>query len=500
MMIHLSMEAATPLIKSFFDHHRACVAAFLAQPDPWREESGFEEEIERERGSNQRERGRKKKETSFSDTELRRHQSSTRSYNMMLHSQSWIFLALMLLTCNNFNLVEAGSSDSERLRMLKKESESTRSKVVVISVKEFRAVVEATPRSYSLFVMFSADPSLCEPCAKMREQFKILSSDYSSLSSRKAAKAPAFFVEVKLSSSDVEFLGTYGIKHVPILHHFASGRTSYPRQLKEGTSDSFNLQEFGYSANAMKSFVNDRSGSKMQVIRGGYEIPFVQTVRQAMPYIFTVIGLASGVALYTGAYKSPMLWFGLVVLVYIFSVGGGHYSWIHNTPLVVVDKNGSFQYIAGGSRSQYVAEGFFVSFTCVCISGLVIAIQELPSFLSQKSAQSIVGLGMCSMTMCAIGALLAVYQMVSFHPYLPPHPSRIAVTFLFFICLHSNILTSQLVLPHHVTLSSTENATISPVQRNVSCIGSMLLAKEKKRVVKKKEKVFKHLNLGSLIF
>lgn len=323
-----------------------------------------------------------------------------------------VTLALLLIV---FDVACGASlSDEQRLGSLNSARKSSRHSLISLSVASFQQLIENSPRSYSLIVMFSADESICKPCGPMRSHVQSLSEEYHTLPPRRSSSNPVFFVEVKLSQTDQNFLASYGIRHVPLLYHFAAGSSkAYPKILSETSPDNFDLQRNGIAVNPMKKFVNDRTGSAMRVVRGGYEVPFVQTVRQLLPYILVLVFVAASIAAYTGAYKSPMLWFALVVLIYIFSVGGGHYSWIHNTPLVVIDNNGKTQYIAGGNRSQYVAEGFFVSFTCVCISGLVILIQELPSVVPQKSAQNAVGTSMFMMTVCAIGALLALYQSVS---------------------------------------------------------------------------------------
>lgn len=325
----------------------------------------------------------------------------------------WTLTSLAILILHHV-ATAASSSDQQRLETLSAARKTSRHSLISLSVSSLRPLIESTPRSYHLIVMFTADQNLCKPCASMRKQVQKLSEEYSTLPARRAAAKPVFFAEVMLSQNDQQFLSAYGVRHVPIFYHFAPGSSkAYPKALSDESSDNFNLQAHGFGVNPMKKFVNDRTGSGLKVVRSGYEVPFVQTVRKLKPYIFTLVAIAAAIALYTGAYKNPMLWFAVVVMVYIFSVGGGHYSWIHNTPLVVIDNNGRTQYISGGNRSQYVAEGFFVSLTCVCISGLVILIQELPSFLPQKSAQSAVGFSMFFMTVCAIAALLALYQMVS---------------------------------------------------------------------------------------
>lgn len=361
---------------------------------------------------------------------------------MKLSFLQWAAISL-LVGCIYHVAESASPSDQQRLETLTAARKSSSHSLISLSISSLRPLIESAPRSYSLIVMFTADPALCKPCGAMRKQVQSLSGEYATLPTRRASNKPVFFAEVKLSQSDQEFLAAYGIRHVPILYHFGAGPSkSYPTTLSDSSSDSFALQKHGLAINAMKKFVNDRTGSALKVVRGGYEVPFVQTVRKLKPYIFTLLAIAAAIAIYTGAYKSPMLWFAIVVMVYIFSVGGGHYSWIHNTPLVVVDNNGRTQYVSGGNRSQYVAEGFFVSLTCVCISGLVILIQELPSFLPQKSAQGVVGFSMFFMTVCAIGALLTLYQSVSSSPHivqiqqLTEHATRVLLPFLTHVFVH----------------------------------------------------------------
>lgn len=395
----------------------------------------------------------------------------------MLISSSTVVVLFALLAVYHVTFptgCAAAASDADRLAELQAKSKSGRGNVIKAPVSSLRSYLEAAPRSYNLVVMFTADANVCQPCKKVSDQFRIVSSDYNSANARSKSANPTFFLEVILSSSEQAFLSAYRIQAIPIIYQFGAGKSkSYPRPLSDTSPDSFNLAQVGYHANAIKAFVNDRTGSRMHVVRGGYEIPFVQTVRKLKPYIIVCAAIATLICGLTGAYKNPMLWFGLVVLVYIFSVGGGHYSWIHNTPLVVVDKGGRMQYIAGGSRSQYVAEGFFVSFTCVCISGLVIAIQELPSYLPSKSGQTAVGSMMFFLTVGAIGALLTLYQMVSF--LFSFFQKLILVCFIY-----KKTTMKKLTVPLCCSAAyQIENAAIPSVQRNV--IGSFRNNRKKQK-------------------
>lgn len=324
-------------------------------------------------------------------------------------------LQILILTCATLFLcgdfVNA-ASDSSRLAQLESLKRSSSSSVIKLSIDSFEKFIESAPRSYTVMVMFNAEPSMCRPCGPMLTQLEKVAKEYESLPPKRKSPKPLFFADLKISPSDQQFLAKYGIRHVPILYSFRAGTSRmFPTSLGDNSPDSYPLQQVGIAANQIKDFVNARTASRLTLVRGGYQIPFVQPVRQFMPLIILVVGLSALFCVVTGAYKSPMLWFGLVMLVYIFSVGGGHYSWIHNQPLVVVNKDGITEYVADGSRSQYVAEGFFVSATCVSISVLVILIQELPLVVPNKSGQTICGMGMIMMTLVAIVSLLRMYQI-----------------------------------------------------------------------------------------
>lgn len=323
-------------------------------------------------------------------------------------------ILIVTVICINIGFSSA-LSDAERSAKLESLQRSSYSGMLSLDIPTFRSLSEGAPRSYHFLFMLSADASLCEPCGPMRKQLEKVAKEYQSLAPRKKSSKPLFFVEVLVSPQNQDFIKEYGIRHVPVIYMLRAGSSrSFPKEIGGPDPDSYPIQEAGIGLNRIKDFINGRAGSRFAIARGSYQIPFVQTVKMYMPLILTVVGMSIVLSIVSGAYKSPMFWFGLVVLVYIFSVGGGHYSWIHNTPLAVVNKEGMYEFIASGSRSQYVAEGFFVSATCVAISVLVILIQELPSVIPNKSLQTLVGSFMVMLTIFAITALLVMYHFVRY--------------------------------------------------------------------------------------
>lgn len=320
----------------------------------------------------------------------------------------------------------AASSDSNRLSYLKHLRQSSSNDIIDLTSQNLDQLIETAPRSYSLFVFFSADEQICPPCKVVKDQLRLLAKQFYSLSTSKRARKPTFFAIVQLSQADQVFVGKYSIQRVPIFYHFRAGKSNmFPISLENDSPDNYPFQQLGLASNALKEFINARSGSQMRIVATNYQIPFVQTVRTFMPWILAFVAFIGAVIVITGAYKNPMVWFAIIMIIYIFSVGGGHYSWIHNTPLAVVNSEGAMEYVAGGSRSQYVAEGFFVSATCVSISILVILVQELPSVMPNKHGQTVIGMGLVFMTCLAIMSLLTLYHAVSSH-FTPPLSQRLA--------------------------------------------------------------------------
>lgn len=300
-------------------------------------------------------------------------------------------------------------TDSERVAKLASTSASKTSGLLVLSTDSFQRYAEASVRSYSLFVFFTADPSLCEPCAGMQNAIATVARAYRDLPKRKQSRHPVFFAALKLNpQTDQPFLARYKLERVPLLYH-VSPRTKMPRTL-DGI-DNYDVMNNGIGGNAIRRFVNSRVGSSLHVVRANEVIQFRATVNKYKPVIGLIGLLLASLVVRYNVYKHSMLWFCLIVAVYIFSVGGGHFSWIHDTPIYKINRDGIPEFIASGARSQFVAEGFFVSVTCVSISALIILIQEMNSWMPYKSMQGMVGLILVAAAYVAISLLLSLYYM-----------------------------------------------------------------------------------------
>jgi len=323
--------------------------------------------------------------------------------------------------------------------------------LITLTKGTFRKYIEgSSTRDYSLFVYFTADSSICQPCAAMQSEVDRVSREFHA-SGGAGKKKSVYFAALKLSTADQDFLAAYQIQRVPLFYYFNTN-TRYPRAIGDaGDRNMYDVAHNGMASNAIKAFVNARSGSSMRVIRGNYAVPFRAAVNSLKPLIGGVLAVALAGVLRTGIWRNNFFWFGILVFIYIFSVGGGHFSWIHDTPIYKVNQHGVPEFIAGGARSQYVAEGFFVSVTCVSISALIILVQEMPKFVPSGSTQSLIGISLSACTFFAISALLALYHQVSFtyptffHPHLFIWPPALLTHF--FNC--------------------TENARIFGIQRNL---------------------------------
>lgn len=309
--------------------------------------------------------------------------------------------------------VSAEPTDSERISKLDEVRRGKRDGVLSLNIGHFRKYIESSPRSYSIVVLFIADSTICKPCGPMRHQLGKIAAEYYSLPKRGQSSKPLYFASISIGMQDREFLADYGIEHVPILYHFGAGKSKkFPRKLDTRSSgDSYQVEQEGIGANGMKRFVNDRTGSKLKAIRGDYSIQFAPVVRKMMPMIALAVMSFVFVAALMGWYKQPLFWFVCCLVVYMYSVGGGHYTWINNSPFARVNGDGIVHYIAEGSRNQYVAEGMFVAATCGALTAIAISLNELPRVLPNKAAQNLIGLTLAATGFVCIGLLLSLYQL-----------------------------------------------------------------------------------------
>lgn len=314
-----------------------------------------------------------------------------------------------IITCSLFAAISA-LSDSDRVAKLEDVRRGKRDGLLVLNSDSFRKYIEPPLRSYSVMVLMTADPSICKVCAHMKREFTTLAADYYKLPSRLQARHPVFFAELKLSLQNQELLTDYGIEHVPILHHFGPAKAKqFPGKISGFAQNGYEIEKKGVSVNSLKDFVNGQTGARFSVTRGSYEIPFASSVRSMMPGIVTGVALFAATSAYLGWVQQPMFWFGICVMVYLYSLGGGHYTWINNSAFAVVDANGATRYVAEGSRNQHVAEGMLVSLACTVISAVLIVAIELPHLVRSKGGQTIFGLTLAVLVSICITMLLGLY-------------------------------------------------------------------------------------------
>lgn len=309
------------------------------------------------------------------------------------------------------------TTDDARLADLTRLQRASRNGVIPFSTAAFSDFLEASPRSYGVIVAMTTHN--CQECPRVTREMARVAAEYRDLPARRSARAPLFFAALQFSPGDEPFFVRYRMRHVPVVYYFRPGRADVAA-MDEHSPDNFPMQRLELGANTLREFVNARTGARLKVVKANYKVPFVGTVRQYRGVILLLVMFVAIGAVYTHIYKKPMFWFALVMLVYIFSVGGGHYSWIHDVPLVVVNHNGVTEYVTAGSRSQYVAEGFFVSATCVSISVLVILINELPSMVPDKEVHAFAGIILFSLTIFAITILVLLFSIVSHDAAFPP--------------------------------------------------------------------------------
>ena len=251
-------------------------------------------------------------------------------------------------------------------------------KLMALDVELLVRVLSISPRPFSLVITLLADGcAACDEAAKLlHESAKAFASGPPSA----RPSTPVVFGAVTVSSSDKSFLATTGITHVPKVYHL-SPSVKWPVVMAGGPNDLPAKSELTQAG--VRGWLNSVLGSRLAVRRSNYAVPFVPVIKALSP-LLGAAGIAGAAAVgWTGAWRSPWLYFAMLMGVYTFSLAGGHYAWIHNVPWAVVDANGVTRYVADGNRAQYGAEGVATATGCVLMGGLWVVVHELPSWLGQ---------------------------------------------------------------------------------------------------------------------
>ncbi|KAG8230470.1 hypothetical protein J437_LFUL009959 [Ladona fulva] len=237
------------------------------------------------------------------------------------------------------------TSLSERVQQLTEMN--VKRSVIRFNGAKFREYVKATPRNYSVVVMFTAmaPQRQCVICRHAHDEFLIVANSfrYSQLHSNKLFFALVDFDE----GSDI--FQSLRINTAPVFMHF-------PAKGKPKHSDTMDIQRVGFAAEAIAKWIGERTDIQLRVFRppnysgtvvlimlfalvGG----FLYLKRNNLDFLYNKTVWAGGALFFTFAMTSGQMW-----------------NHIRSPPFVHRTQSGGVAYIHGSSQGQFVLESYIV--------------------------------------------------------------------------------------------------------------------------------------------
>jgi hypothetical protein len=185
------------------------------------------------------------------------------------------------------------------------------------------------------------------------------------------AKTPVFFVYLSYSEAMAEYFQKFQITNVPFVVFLpASSDTSLKVPQNAGSPD------VKHADDVAALVVKKLKGTAPFAIRRPI-LPVVLRYSSIGAALFVLVRYVAP-ALYRNPFN-PMLAFVVAMGVFFLSMSGLVFNLIRTPPWAGAKADGSTDYIQGGSRSQYVVEGFIIAGLMLVIAVCHITINEIGS-------------------------------------------------------------------------------------------------------------------------
>nr|AEE62290.1 unknown [Dendroctonus ponderosae] len=238
-----------------------------------------------------------------------------------------------------------GSSLGDRVQQLT--DLSNKKPVLRFNANKFRDFVKATPRNYSIVVMFTAlaQQRQCMVCRQASDEFSVVANSfkYSPGFSNKL-----FFAMVDFDKGSDVFQ-TMKINTAPVFVHF-------PPKGKPKTTDTMDIQRVGFGADAIARWINEKADIQIRIFRPpNYSGTFSLMLLFAFIGGFVYIRRNNLEFLY-----NKTMW-GVWALLFCFAMTSGQmWNHIRGPPFMHRNQNGQTAYIHGSSQGQFVVETYIV--------------------------------------------------------------------------------------------------------------------------------------------
>ncbi|XP_015114234.1 tumor suppressor candidate 3 [Diachasma alloeum] len=212
---------------------------------------------------------------------------------------------------------------------------------------KFKEYIKATPRNYSIIVMFTAmaPQRQCQICSHANEEFTIVANSfrYSQSYSNKL-----FFVSVDFDEGSDVFQ-MMKLNTAPVYMHF-------PPKGKPKAADTMDIQRVGFGAEAIAKWISERTDIQIRVFR-----PPNYSGTVALVMLLVLVGgfLYLKRNNLDFIYNKTMWGFGALFFT-LTMISGQMWNHIRGPPFIHKSPNGNVAYIHGSSQGQFVLETYIV--------------------------------------------------------------------------------------------------------------------------------------------
>ncbi|KAL7287809.1 hypothetical protein TKK_0018184 [Trichogramma kaykai] len=260
----------------------------------------------------------------------------------------WGLVFLLLLSdvsCQYRTKNTHSHSLSERVSQLTEMS--MKRPLLKFNTAKFKEFVKATPRNYSVIVMFTAmaPQRQCQICRHANEEFTIVANSYryANLHSNKL-----FFALVDFDEGS-EVFQMMRLNTAPVYMHF-------PSKGKPKPADTMDIQRIGFSAEAITKWIIERTDIQFRVFRP-------PSYSGTVAIIMLMILIAAFLYLKRNNLDflyNKTIW-GLGGLLFTLTmISGQMWNHIRSPPFIYKSPNGNVAYIHGSSQGQFVFETYIV--------------------------------------------------------------------------------------------------------------------------------------------
>ncbi|OMJ73840.1 hypothetical protein SteCoe_27390 [Stentor coeruleus] len=278
----------------------------------------------------------------------------------------------LLICCLGVMIKVQGQEQQTKVETLLKLSKTN--DVIRLTAESFKKYVVEQSRQYIIIVFFSSRvyKSECPSCQALEQIFNEIAYSYKILGHTKPKdqnenKAkPVFFAYLDFSQETQNIYQKFGFYNIPNIY---VSTKSFTEDSASYSIDRSKLWEYGNGREIISQkildFINKNTERDVKIQKS-----LIETLLP-LAIVFTILSLIFALVYFIkNNLNNPKLWWFGCSIIYFICMAGVVYDIIHSSTLIGVDpETGEDEFIAAGPRSQYVLEGFAMSFL-ISLGGL----------------------------------------------------------------------------------------------------------------------------------